>query len=148
MTGIEVVRPAAEVRSQHDRSGRVARRRRRGRADTCTVRLWPGCSTRNEGDTEPNGANFWVETCHGTVPLVPPSDATSPKITPVQVPATGYRTSTLPKLPTPWGSEWAANRPSGSIRISRTRELFPLAGVPGVGDRGVQAVLARPRRGS
>ena len=57
---------------------------------TVTVRLWPGASSSRLGETEANGTNCWVDTCHGTVPLVPPlPEATSPKITPVQVPAVG-----------------------------------------------------------
>ena len=48
------------------------------------------------GHTEPNEVNRWVATRHGTAPLVPPSAATSPKMTPVQVPAAGNLTSTLP----------------------------------------------------
>ena len=80
-----------------------------------------------------------MATRHGTVPFVPPTVATSLKMTPVQVPAAGSRTSTLPKFPGPCGSECAANRPRGSTRISRTREFSPVwhavcrqkAGLPG-----------------
>ena len=57
------------------------------------------------------------------IPLVPPIEAASLKMTPVQGPATGYRTSALPKLPTPCGSEDAASRPRGSTRMNRTRAL-------------------------
>ena len=97
----------------------------------CTVSVWPGVSVSVLGVTEPNEANCWVETRHGTVPFVPLSAAVMPKMTPVQVPAAGSVTSTLPKLPTPCGSECAANLPVGSMRISRTRWLLPLAGFPG-----------------
>ena len=100
-------------------------------AVTWKVRLWPGRSSTTDGDTDPNGANFSVETCQPTVPLVPPSEATSPKSTPVQVPGVGCRTSAVSKLPTPCGNECEANRPFGSIRISRTRAFRPLAGLPG-----------------
>src|ERR1022692_2093206 len=74
---------------------------------SCTViaALWPAASVTFDGETEPNEVNCAVATRHGTTPLVPPSAATSPKMTPVQVPAVGAVTSTFPKLPTPCGSE-------------------------------------------
>src|ERR1700722_15887039 len=78
---------------------------------TDTVRLWPGLSENTGGSCRLNGTKRCVATRHGTAPFVPEDDAISPKMTPVQVPATGSTTSTLPKLPTPWGSEWAASRP-------------------------------------
>ena len=65
-------------------------------AATKAVPLCPGCRVRVDGKTAPNGVNVCVDTCHGTAPLVPPSAAVSPKMTPVQVPAAGYLTSTLP----------------------------------------------------
>ena len=50
---------------------------------TVKVWLWPGASTAVDGDTEPNDTTCSVATRHGTAPLVPPSEATSPKMTPV-----------------------------------------------------------------
>ena len=89
------------------------------------VCLWPGASTASDGDTEPNPMVCSVATRQGTAPLVPPSAATSPKMTPVHRPGAGSTTSTLPKLPGPCGSECAASLPSGSTRIIRTREFSP-----------------------
>ena len=54
---------------------------------TWTVWLWPGARNSELGETEPNGTNFCVDTCQGMAPFVPPAEATSPKMTPVQVPA-------------------------------------------------------------
>src|SRR5260221_6660684 len=54
----------------------------------------------------PNEAYFWVLSSKWTVPAVPPSEPDCRlKMTAVQVPAAGLMTSTLPKLPTPCGSE-------------------------------------------
>src|SRR5579863_4605460 len=92
---------------------------------TVKVLLWPGASSASDGETEPNGTACSVATRQGTVPLVPPSEATSPKMTPVHRPGTGSTTSTLPKLPGPCGSECAASLPRGSTRIIRTREFNP-----------------------
>src|ERR1700733_10443728 len=98
---------------------------------TWTVLLLPGWRLKSDGVIEPSERYPWVAARHGMVPLVPLSAATSLKMTPVQVPATGRVTSALPKFPTPCGSECPANRPFGSMRISRTRALLPLAGLPG-----------------
>src|SRR5271165_4097519 len=65
-------------------------------AETVTVFFWPGLRSNSEGVTDPNGTNRCVATRQGIVPLVPPTDFASPKMTPVQLPATGYLTSTLP----------------------------------------------------
>jgi hypothetical protein len=65
-------------------------------AETLTVRLCPGASVTELGDTDPNGTCCWVDTSHGTTPLVPPADATLPKMTPVHVPAVGASTSVSP----------------------------------------------------
>src|ERR1035438_5055018 len=43
-------------------------------AVTVTVRLWPGPSTRVDGETEPNGANRSVAPRQGMIPLVPPTE--------------------------------------------------------------------------
>ena len=94
---------------------------------TVTVRLWPGPSNTRLGDTEPNCTNCSVATRQGTVPFVPPSAATSPKITPVHVPGgRGADVDVRRNCRRPCGSECAANRPRGSIRISRTREFRPV----------------------
>ena len=99
---------------------------------TVNVPVAPAARLSDAGDTLPNEAYCCVLASNGTLPAVPPSAPDSmPKITAVHRPATGLTTSTLPKLPTPCGSEWAANRPLGSIRISRTRALLPLPGFPG-----------------
>ena len=60
------------------------------------VWLWPGASTACDGDTEPNETACSVAIRHGTVPLVPPLAAVSPKMTPVHWPGVGSTTSTLP----------------------------------------------------
>ena len=80
---------------------------------TRTVSLWPGARNSTCGETDANGTNFSVDTCHGMAPLVPPAEATSPKMTPVQVPPSGCRTSTLPKLPTPCGTSGRRTGPPG-----------------------------------
>ena len=93
MTGTEVTSPRSELTTIDPAAspavaGAVAR--------TVTVRLWPGRSTTEADETEPNESNCSVATRHGTAPFVPSSAAVSPKMTPVQVPGVGYRTSTLP----------------------------------------------------
>jgi hypothetical protein len=86
-------------------------------AITLIFRLWPGARKSEGGATVPNGTKLCVDTCQGIVPLTPPLAATAPKMTPVQVPCAGSRTSTLPKFAAPCGAVFAANRPCGSIRI-------------------------------
>src|SRR5262245_10244687 len=88
---------------------------------TVMVRLpCPGMVT-DEGDTEPAVPNFCVLNTNRTGPLKP-DVAESTKYAD-HVPAIGNRTSTWPKLPLPCGTEYAWNRPRGSIRFTRIGEI-------------------------
>jgi len=85
--------------------------------------------------------NCCVDTCHGMAPLVPLSVATSPKMTPVQVPATGLGDIDVAVVSHSLGQAVRSEPSSGSIRIRRTRALSAPE-VAGVGNGGVQPVLA------
>jgi len=54
-------------------------------AVTSSTALWPGASSKNDGETLANGTKLLVDTRRGTTPFIPPSEAKSPKMTPVQL---------------------------------------------------------------
>ena len=79
----------AEVRGEHDRPVRVTRRRRRGRRHVDGLALAGRQPHGRRRDRTERGELLASTTCQPTVPLVPPSEATSPNSTPVQVPGVG-----------------------------------------------------------
>ena len=142
MTGIEVF-TLAQVRAQHDRAGRVSGRRTASSRSPRPSGSGPASETTNEGETEANGTNCWVETCHGIVPLVPPSAATSPKMTPVQVPGDGVGDVHVAVVAHALGQAVRSESPERVDEDQPHPGVVAVRRVARVGDRGVEAVLAR-----